>query len=245
MNPLQHLLSERARYGAAVATQRFAQEEYDAAQQALDIAQTAFAEQSHTMDVDDPLWGFRFRAAAQLVNAATVTSGQALIYLTQAIIELRNARARTADAEIAALAALRTAETEATTIEANIRELEAIERGKRDAGAALAVRYREGLRAHVDTPPHTIHDSQERQREARQTRALLHIRDALPDIPAPPVDDDDVVAAIRIPEEIKQRDFQDMTRVVAPLRVAEDAVVIDTNELGVAGVCGRILKEVL
>jgi cytidylate kinase len=44
--------------------------------------------------------------------------------------------------------------------------------------------------------------------------------------------------------EIAQRDRRDTNRAVAPLRPAEDAVVIDTTDIGVDAVLGRVLEVV-
>lgn len=43
---------------------------------------------------------------------------------------------------------------------------------------------------------------------------------------------------------IVQRDHDDQTRTIAPLRKAEDAVVIDTSRIGIEEVCQRILQSV-
>lgn len=45
-------------------------------------------------------------------------------------------------------------------------------------------------------------------------------------------------------EEMEQRDRRDRERDVAPLRKAEDAVVIDSTQAGVDGVVGRIMQEI-
>ena len=44
-------------------------------------------------------------------------------------------------------------------------------------------------------------------------------------------------------KEIQQRDYQDMTRPIAPLKQAKDAVLLDTSELDIAGVIAR-MKEI-
>lgn len=44
--------------------------------------------------------------------------------------------------------------------------------------------------------------------------------------------------------EMEQRDRRDRERDVAPLRKAEDAVVIDSTQAGVDGVVGRIMQEI-
>ena len=45
-------------------------------------------------------------------------------------------------------------------------------------------------------------------------------------------------------EEIRARDIRDRGRVIAPLKPAKDAVVIDTTGLGVEAVFERIMQEV-
>lgn len=45
-------------------------------------------------------------------------------------------------------------------------------------------------------------------------------------------------------EEIRARDVRDRGRVIAPLKPAEDAVVIDTTGLGIEAVFERIMQEV-
>ena len=50
----------------------------------------------------------------------------------------------------------------------------------------------------------------------------------------------------QILKEIKQRDHQDMTRTIAPLKQAKDAVLVDTSPLDIEGVVAeikRIVKE--
>ena len=50
----------------------------------------------------------------------------------------------------------------------------------------------------------------------------------------------------QILKEIKQRDHQDMTRTIAPLKQAKDAVLVDTSGLDIEGVVAeikRIVKE--
>jgi len=44
-------------------------------------------------------------------------------------------------------------------------------------------------------------------------------------------------------EEIKERDYRDKTREVAPLMVADGAVVIDSSDMTVKQVCDRIITE--
>ena len=44
----------------------------------------------------------------------------------------------------------------------------------------------------------------------------------------------------QILKEIKQRDHQDMTRPIAPLKQAKDAVLVDTSELDIEGVIAAI-----
>lgn len=48
----------------------------------------------------------------------------------------------------------------------------------------------------------------------------------------------------RITEEIRQRDLQDSSRTVAPLRKAEDAVLIDSSAMGIEDVLQTMLLEV-
>lgn len=43
-------------------------------------------------------------------------------------------------------------------------------------------------------------------------------------------------------EEIKQRDINDSTRKIAPLRCAEDAIKIDTTSLSIEEVCNKIVN---
>ena len=45
-------------------------------------------------------------------------------------------------------------------------------------------------------------------------------------------------------EEMEERDRRDKEREVAPLRKAEDAVVIDSTHMGVDGVVARIMQEI-
>ena len=50
----------------------------------------------------------------------------------------------------------------------------------------------------------------------------------------------------KVLQEIKQRDHQDTTRAIAPLKQAKDAVLVDTSELDIPGVVAairRILQE--
>lgn len=44
----------------------------------------------------------------------------------------------------------------------------------------------------------------------------------------------------KVLREIKERDHQDSTRVIAPLKQAEDAVLVDTSDLDIPGVVERI-----
>jgi cytidylate kinase len=46
----------------------------------------------------------------------------------------------------------------------------------------------------------------------------------------------------RLVDEIAERDARDRSRSVAPLRPAEDAVVVDTTDLDVEGVVARVLE---
>ena len=43
-------------------------------------------------------------------------------------------------------------------------------------------------------------------------------------------------------EEIKQRDINDSTRKIAPLKCAEDAIKIDTTSLSIEEVCDKIVN---
>jgi cytidylate kinase len=45
-------------------------------------------------------------------------------------------------------------------------------------------------------------------------------------------------------EEIEARDYRDKNRVIAPLRPAEDAIVVDTTELKISQVYTLVLSEV-
>ena len=45
----------------------------------------------------------------------------------------------------------------------------------------------------------------------------------------------------KIEEDIRTRDFQDMNRSIAPLKQAEDAVVIDSSRLSIPEVMDRIV----
>ena len=47
-----------------------------------------------------------------------------------------------------------------------------------------------------------------------------------------------------IAAEIAERDHRDMTREVSPLRQAEDAVLVDTSDMGIDEVADQILKIV-
>jgi cytidylate kinase len=46
----------------------------------------------------------------------------------------------------------------------------------------------------------------------------------------------------RLFKEIKARDLRDQSRAVAPLRPAEDAVIIDSTELSIEEVLNRIIS---
>jgi cytidylate kinase len=48
----------------------------------------------------------------------------------------------------------------------------------------------------------------------------------------------------RLLTEIKERDFRDMNRAVAPLVPADDALVIDTTGLGIEAVFQQALKHI-
>lgn len=48
----------------------------------------------------------------------------------------------------------------------------------------------------------------------------------------------------KILEEIKARDYQDMNRVIAPLKQAEDAVLVDTTELDLEGSVEYMLRTI-
>ena len=48
----------------------------------------------------------------------------------------------------------------------------------------------------------------------------------------------------KVLEEIKLRDHQDTTRPIAPLKQADDAVLVDTSELGIEEVLAAIKKIV-
>ena len=45
----------------------------------------------------------------------------------------------------------------------------------------------------------------------------------------------------KVLSEIQQRDYQDMNRPIAPLKQAEDAVLLDTSDLDIPGVVDRIM----
>ncbi len=47
-----------------------------------------------------------------------------------------------------------------------------------------------------------------------------------------------------IVEQVKQRDHEDRTRKIAPLRQAGDAISIDTTHLGISQVVDQIMKEI-
>ena len=48
----------------------------------------------------------------------------------------------------------------------------------------------------------------------------------------------------KVLQEIKQRDHQDSTRAIAPLKQAKDAVLVDTSNLDISGVIAAIRKIV-
>jgi cytidylate kinase len=54
-----------------------------------------------------------------------------------------------------------------------------------------------------------------------------------------PVDEEEIL------EMIQQRDLDDSTRSVAPLKKAEDALLVDTTGITIEEVCARILQKVL
>ena len=45
----------------------------------------------------------------------------------------------------------------------------------------------------------------------------------------------------KIEQDIRTRDFQDMNRSIAPLKQAEDAVVIDSSQMSIPEVMDRIV----
>ena len=45
-------------------------------------------------------------------------------------------------------------------------------------------------------------------------------------------------------EQVKQRDYEDRTRKIAPLRQADDAISIDTTHLDISQVVDQIMKEI-
>jgi cytidylate kinase len=47
-----------------------------------------------------------------------------------------------------------------------------------------------------------------------------------------------------IAKDIAERDYRDMHREIAPLRQAEDAVLVDTSDMGIDEVAERILEIV-
>lgn len=49
----------------------------------------------------------------------------------------------------------------------------------------------------------------------------------------------------KILADIKQRDFQDRNRKVAPLRPANDAIIIDTSELSIKEVFDTVIKHII
>ena len=52
------------------------------------------------------------------------------------------------------------------------------------------------------------------------------------------------VSFVEVLEDIKQRDYRDMTRRLNPLRKAEDALEIDTTGLSIEDVTDKIIKEI-
>ena len=46
-----------------------------------------------------------------------------------------------------------------------------------------------------------------------------------------------------IEEDIKKRDHQDMTRDIAPLRQAEDAVLVDSSGMTIEEVADTVIRE--
>ncbi|MDD3745468.1 MAG: (d)CMP kinase [Anaerostipes sp.] len=47
----------------------------------------------------------------------------------------------------------------------------------------------------------------------------------------------------QIEEDIKQRDHQDMSRKIAPLKQAEDAVLVDSSHMGIDEVVAKVVEE--
>ncbi|MDD4370628.1 MAG: (d)CMP kinase [Anaerostipes sp.] len=47
----------------------------------------------------------------------------------------------------------------------------------------------------------------------------------------------------QIEEDIKQRDYQDMSREIAPLKQAEDAVLVDSSHMGIDEVVAKVVEE--
>lgn len=70
--------------------------------------------------------------------------------------------------------------------------------------------------------------------EARATRRLAELRQK-----GQPAEYDKVLA------DIRQRDYQDSHRAVAPLRQAEDAILVDTSEIGIEESFALLKKTVL
>lgn len=70
--------------------------------------------------------------------------------------------------------------------------------------------------------------------EARATRRLAELRQK-----GQPAEYDQVLA------DIRQRDYQDSHRAVAPLRQAEDAILVDTSEIGIEESFALLKKTVL
>ena len=52
------------------------------------------------------------------------------------------------------------------------------------------------------------------------------------------------VDLVTIVEQVKQRDHEDRTRKIAPLRQADDAISIDTTRLDISQVVDQIMKEI-
>ncbi|NEV61875.1 (d)CMP kinase [Thiorhodococcus minor] len=48
----------------------------------------------------------------------------------------------------------------------------------------------------------------------------------------------------RLVADIRERDARDLSRAVAPLRAAEDAVLVDSSQMSIAEVLDRVLEEV-
>lgn len=70
--------------------------------------------------------------------------------------------------------------------------------------------------------------------EVRARRRALQLQEL--GAPCPPLKE--------LTEQIRARDEQDRTRELAPLRPAQDAVLVDTGDLSIAGVLERVLERV-